>query len=328
MATDCSSIIYQIKDVISQITTYTVVCSIVGSFLTILTFTVFKNIRTYSTKIICFTCACIVGGYTMFDISNLDWITGVFPLCIIVAFLTHFFFLADFCWTFCIAFNFYQMIVKRNREVVLLEKWYHLGSWGVPAVIVIVVGACQMYGLIPGVCGGPPTCYITDQYVVFGAFFLPGVMITTANVILFYLIGREIQETLAGAPKTDQRDRKQEFRVYLSIFISIGVSWIFGYIESSIPEPVTQLIFHIIFSIMTPAQGILIFLSHCMNAKVAMKWMKLIGKIPCCPCCNFLYDKLHQSTTQTTQTRSGGGSRSANSNSANSANSHSGTSRS
>jgi hypothetical protein len=24
----------------------------------------------------------------------------------------HYFFLADFCWSFCIAFNFYQMIVK------------------------------------------------------------------------------------------------------------------------------------------------------------------------------------------------------------------------
>jgi len=253
---------------------------------------------------------CIIVGYTCFCISNLDWVTGTYPLCIIIAFLTHFFLLANFCWTFCIAFNFYQMIVKRNREAHLLEKWYHLGAWGMPAVIVIIVGALEKYGLIPPGCDAG-VCYIIDPNVTFGAFFVPGIIIITINIILFYMIWREIRETLAGAPKTDQKNRRQEFRVYLSIFVSIGVSWIFGYIQASIPEPITQLIFYIIFSFITPAQGILIFASHCINEKVASKWAELFGKLPCCPCCNFLAEKLQKSSTSTTASRSSSSSRSA-----------------
>jgi len=300
----CGDIYQQIRYVIGQLTTYVLILSIVGSFLTILTFVLFRQIRTHSIKIILYLCICIMFGYTFVNISNVWWITDVYPLCIIVAFLSHYFLLADFCWTFCIAFNFYQMIVKRNREVVLLEKWYHLGAWGLPAVIVIIVGALKKYGRIPAGTCTTAACYITDQYVTFGAFFVPGIIIITINVILFFLIGREIQETLAGAPKTDQRDRKQEFRVYLSIFIVIGVSWIFGYIEASIPEKVTQTIFYIIFSLTTPGQGILIFLTHCLNAKVMGKWTKFFGRLPCCPCCNSLHDRIQSSNSSTAASRS------------------------
>jgi hypothetical protein len=42
--------------------------------------------------------------------------------------IVHGFYVANFCWTFCIAFNFYQMIVRRNRESESLEKWYAIPS--------------------------------------------------------------------------------------------------------------------------------------------------------------------------------------------------------
>jgi len=301
----------QIRYYVNQIITYLLILSIVGAALTILTFVVFRNIRTYAIKLIMYLCVCIVIAYIGVDIQDLDGVTQHRWLCIIVAFTTHYFLLADFCWTFCIAFNFFQMIVKKNRDYQLLEKWYHLGAWGVPAVIVLVVGLCFKYGKIPAGCSNA-VCYITDENTTFGAFFVPGIIIITVNIILFFLIYREIQETLAGAPKTDQRDRRQEFRVYLSIFVSIGISWVFGYIEASVPQIEIQIIFFIIFSFVTPAQGILIFLSQCVNAKVATKWAQLFGKIPGLGCFNTLADKIQKSTASTTASRSAQ-SRSANS---------------
>jgi len=308
---DCSSTIQTIRNIVSDITTWLLVLSIVGSFITIVTFLILRNLRTFSIKLIMYLCICIMLGYIGVNIQNLNGVTSHRWLCIIVAFLVHYFLLADFMWTFCIAYNFYQMIVKRNREVQLLEKWYHLGAWGIPAIIVLVVGLCFKYGSLPGVCT-PSVCYITNPNATFGAFFVPGIVIITINVILFFLIGREIQETLAGAPKTDQRDRKQEFRVYLSIFISIGVSWIFGYIEASIPQKEIQLIFFIIFSFITPAQGILIFFTQCVNQKVLSRYCELFGKIPGLGCCNSLAERLQRSTASTTASRSAQ-SRSANS---------------
>jgi len=278
---------------VSEITIYTLVASIVGCAFTILTFVVFREIRTYPIKLICFLCICISLGYTGVDIQNLTWVRDPKPWCIIVAFSVHYFLLANFGWTSAIAFNFYQMIVKRNREPQKLEKWYHIGAWGLPAVIIIIVGAQKYYGDTGSVC------YIMNVWVTYGTLFVPGLVAISVNSILFFLIGREIAETLAGAPKTDQRNRRQEFRVYISIFISLGLSWVFGYIEVLISNRPASLFFFIIFNIMTPAQGIMIFLFYCANRKVAMKWTGLFGRF--IPCCKTLQTKLQKSTSSTSR---------------------------
>ena len=224
--------------------------------------------------------------------------------CIIVAVLIHTFFIANFCWTFCIAFNFYQMIVRRNRESQLLEKWYHLFCWGFPVALFIPTIATGSYGKLDS-----DVCYIKSALVRFLTFFLPGLVIISANSVLFFFIGREIHETLAGAPKSDQRDRKKEFRVYISIFISIGLSWIFGYLMFLIPVEEVSLAFYILFAITTPCQGVLIFLSYCINKKVAAKWAGLFGK--CIPFCQTWEDRLTTETSSSSRSSSSSSSRSS-----------------
>ena len=310
-----------IQEVVNTIVLVLLILSIVGATITLVTFVIFKDIRTYPIKLILYLCVCIIVGFTAFIISFESFVYET-DACIPIAVAIHYAFIANFCWTFCIAFNFYQMIVRRNRESQLLEKWYHLFSWGLPACLCIVVGATQNYGPL-GTSGSgnvyalPPwwfffflgtidlcflflleshfcfRCYIDSALARFLAFFLPGLIIVSANAVLFFFIGREIHETLAGAPKSDQRDRKKEFRVYISIFISIGLSWVFGYLMFLIPVDVVALIFYILFAITTPCQGLLIFLSYCINKKVAAKWAGLFGK--CFPCCRSLEDSL---TTQ------------------------------
>ena len=86
----------------------------------------------------------------------------------------------------------------------------------------------------------PCSCYIPSGTVRLCAFFIPGLIVISANAILFFFIGREIHETLATAPKTDKRERRKELRVYLSIFISIGLTWVFGYLIYLIPQRIPQ----------------------------------------------------------------------------------------
>jgi 7 transmembrane receptor (Secretin family) len=278
-----------VEDVVEVMTDVLMIISIVGAFLTILTFAVFKDIRTYPIKLIMYLCTCIIMGFTFFLTAFNDSVRES-DFCIGAAVLTHFFFIANFCWTFCIAFNFYQMIVRRNRESQLLEKWYHLFSWGLPSILVTATGATSSYGDVNG-----SVCYIDDDLARFLAFFLPGLIILSANSILFFFIGREIHETLSGAPKSDQRNKKKEFRVYLSIFISIGLSWIFGYLMFIIPDKTAATVFLVLFSITTPLQGFLVFGSYCINKKVAAKWAGLFGR--CLPCCADLENRLSAQTT-------------------------------
>jgi len=300
---------------LSNIENYLLGISIAGALISLLTFLIFKEIRTYPIKLICFLCVCIILGYSAFISSDKAPIPSNHGACIAMAAITHYFFIANFCWTFCIAFNFYQMIVRRNRESQLLEKWYHLFSWGLPLGLLIGVAAAGQYGPVGSGPKSAPNanaqCWITDDLARFMTFFIPGLLIISSNGILFFFIGREIHETLAGAPKSDQRDRKKEFRVYISIYVSIGLSWVFGYLMFLVPQPIVVTIFNVLFSIFTPLQGVFIFIFYCLNKKVAAKWAGLFGI--CFPCCKTLEDSLTPSTVSSTQSRSGGGSRSVDS---------------
>jgi len=299
--------IQDVTDGVDQLVTVLLIISIIGAALTLLTFTIFGDIRTYPIKLIMYLCVCICLGFTAFLLASQSWIYASEPICIIMAIGLHTFFIANFCWTFCIAFNFYQMIVRRNRESSQLEKWYHLGSWGFPIVLAICVGASLNYGRV----AGANTCYIPDDLARFLAFFLPGLIIISSNGILFFFIGREIHETLAGAPKSDQRDRKKEFRVYISIYVSIGLSWVFGYLQYLVPQEDVVVVFYILFSITTPLQGALIFIFYCLNKKVASKWAGLFGRF--IPWCKTIEAGLTSTTASGSSANSGASSRGGNS---------------
>eukprot|EP01100_Stratorugosa_tubuloviscum_P014153 TRINITY_DN740_c4_g1_i1.p1 TRINITY_DN740_c4_g1~~TRINITY_DN740_c4_g1_i1.p1 ORF type:complete len:331 (+),score=118.94 TRINITY_DN740_c4_g1_i1:132-1124(+) len=305
VASSSTDTIQDIREILIEATTWLLVISILCAFATIITFVLFKNLRTYPIKLVLYVCVCIIFGYSAIDVSNRSFIYDVDAICIMCAICIHYFLLGNFFWSLCIAFNFYQMIVRRNREVVQLEKWYHLFSWGMPIPFVVIVGGFTDYGALGS--GSSTACYITNQWVSFGTFFIPGFVVICLNCILFFIIGREIRETLGGAPKVDQRDRKQEFKVYISIFISLGLSWIFGYIDALFKpkNDVLALIFFIIFTIATPLQGTLIFFFYCLNNKVGIKWTGLFAKV--LPFCKPLNEYLQKSESSTASRQSTGG---------------------
>eukprot|EP01087_Luapelamoeba_hula_P022545 TRINITY_DN810_c0_g1_i1.p1 TRINITY_DN810_c0_g1~~TRINITY_DN810_c0_g1_i1.p1 ORF type:complete len:572 (+),score=91.04 TRINITY_DN810_c0_g1_i1:132-1847(+) len=248
--------------------------SILGALCTLFTFTLFPKIRTYPIKLIMYLCVCIVIGFLFFILAFEDPFLDDQGLCFVTGITVHMFFLANFCWTFCIALNFYLMIVRRNREPKALEKYYHLFSWGVPTVCATFIICFQKYGNRDGVC------YITDSLFIFLFFFFPGLVIISANAILFFFVAKEIHETLASAPKTNKRERRKELKVYISIFISIGLSWIFGFLMVLFSfQQVLRLIWLTLFSVTTPLQGFFIFLCYCFNLRVLGCYCGLIGKV-------------------------------------------------
>jgi hypothetical protein len=262
--------------------------SVAGALLTILTFTLFGELRTFPVRLIMYLCACIAAGYSAFFFTSYSFVVQTW-FCWPVAMVTHYFFLANFAWCLVIAFNFYQMIVRRNRDAELFEKWYHLGCWISPGIIVVIVAALQLYGRINNAA-----CYIASEIPRFVSFFVPGLLCNAATAILFFFISREIAETFKGAPNSERRDLKSEFRVYLSIFISIGLTWIFGYLLFLMPTQILQQIMLVLFSLSVPLQGVLIFVSYCLRTKPVSKWAGVFAV--CFPCCR-KWEELSGSTS-------------------------------
>jgi len=128
-----------------------------------------------------------------------------------------------------------------DRDTRSYEKWYHLASWGTPAVLVAIVGGLGHYGRLRGAF----FCYINQTNATLVAFFVPGLLIVSANSILFVFVAREIRETLKGAADIrggDKKDVRRQLRVYISIVFSIGLSWIFGFISLLFASPEPEII--------------------------------------------------------------------------------------
>lgn len=73
-------------------------------------------------------------------------------------------------------------------------------------------------------------------------------------------MANEIHVTLVKAPQDKQeKHNAQELRVLLSIFVTVGLSWIFGFLTSIFPADLylLRLIFLVLFSLSAPLQVVL-----------------------------------------------------------------------
>ncbi len=142
-----------------------------------------------------------------------------------------------------------------------IRQYYHIFSWGFPAIPVIILAALQFYGRTPSGFA----CYINEPsgVAVLVSFFVPGLLIVSANTVLFVFVAREIRETLKGAREirgggAERKDTKRQLRVYASIVFSIGMAWLFGFISVLFPSNGGTLvpfqIFDILFNVLVPLQ--------------------------------------------------------------------------
>jgi len=262
-------------EAINIITNILLCISITCCLLTMLSFSLFSELRTYPIRLIMYQCVTIIFSFLFFMIGFANDVVNS-SFCEGCAAITHYFFIADFCWCGVVAFNFYQMVVKRNKEVQRYEKFYHLFGWGVPLIFFIGVIASDDYGQIGG-----EFCWITTEAARFAAFFIPGLVILHINLVFFFFVAREIHETLSES-KTDQKKTSAELRVYMSILVSVGCSWLFGFLMYVIPNDTAATVFLFIFTFTTPLQGLFIFLAYVANKKVMGRWAGVFSFIPCC----------------------------------------------
>jgi len=260
---------FAFEDAINYISDIFLGLSMFGCVATVVTFITFRSMRTQPIKLVVYLCVCIFFAQLFFFLSFYLYDS---VMCIPCAMIFHYFFLADFIWTFSVAFNFYQMIVRRNRDAESLEYIYHTAAWLFPMIVVVAMAATDNYYNKGGYC------YMASGIPIFLGFFVPGLFIVTANTVIFIFTVKEIHDTLKSAPNSDRKEKSKEMKVYFSIFASIGLSWLFGFIMVfTTDNEVLYAILLLLFSIMTPLQGFFIFLSYCCNERVVNSWGQMLG---------------------------------------------------
>ncbi|XP_035686721.1 adhesion G-protein coupled receptor G2-like isoform X2 [Branchiostoma floridae] len=250
--------------------------SLIGIFLSLLTFGMFKKVRRETpTKILINLCVALFMVNALFVSLTSIHDLGIDELCMSFAVLMHYFLLAAMMWMGLEALNMYIALVKVfNTYYKRFMFKLALAGWGIPAVVVgITLGIDhKSYGPYEGICW-------LSRYAFLGAFLAPALFIIIVNFIIFTMVirtivGLEDQKKLKKSTKTDTAT-KLKGAVGLSILL--GLTWalaIFAIREANV-------VINYLFAIFNSLQGLFIFIFHCVMKKdVQNNWRRMI---PCCP---------------------------------------------
>ena len=94
-----------------------------------------------------------------------------------------------------------------------------------------------------------------DADAFYGAFLAPVLLLMVINVFIFLAVMKEIYNIPHMCEKTN---RLSHFRATVSVFVLLGLNWLFAGLAAT----VGTLVFHYLFTISCSFQGLLIFLLH------------------------------------------------------------------
>ena len=94
-----------------------------------------------------------------------------------------------------------------------------------------------------------------DGDAFYGAFLAPVLLLMTINVIIFLVVMKEIYNIPQMCEKAN---RLSHFRATVSVFVLLGLNWLFA----GLAAIVGTLVLHYLFTITCSFQGLFIFLLH------------------------------------------------------------------
>ena len=269
--------------------------SVIGTTLVLITYAIFKELRTLPSKILMNLAVAIL-------IANLLILLGgpivaAFPdvvdLCVTSGVLLHFFFLSQFSWMSIMSLEmtriFYQasrlktQSSRRRKDMILLL--YVFVGWGVPLLITtitIIVNYTKdglvLYGVLPD--GSRGSCWINHIESAVVAFVTPLAVSLIFNCITFTIVSILLCKASYSQAKLDKENNISYFRVNIAVFSTTGLTWIFGFLAILAGTSWTWYLFIVLNS----TQGFFIFIAFLFTKRVASLYIDLLtckrGKVP------------------------------------------------
>ena len=203
-------------------------------------------------------------------------------VCSILASVKYFSYMASFAWMTCIAGDTFSVLKKSNsciqdnpdRSVIK----YSLISWIIPLKISgLVLGLDHLpipMKYKPQLGGS--ACWITNNRAILACFVAPISVCITINMIFYILANVSLWKMFRDTNRIRQtKDKTKEFRIYLKLFILMGVTWVIGIAAPWADNPAVWFLF-VIFN---ASQGIFIFLAFVFDFRIFRHFTRR-----CCPC--------------------------------------------
>ena len=179
-------------------------------------------------------------------------------------------FLAAFIWMNVIAMDTWLIFrpsaaFSRAEEDKMSLRWHCIFGWGVPILLVsisIVTNFADVYEGFSPEFGGP-RCWYTRRYAMLLYFGVPLMLSSAMNAALFILTSFNLHMAFNNGTNVIKSEGRH-FRIYVRLFVLMGITWIFGFISAFTDE----IIIDFIFVILNSLQGLFLFISFVCNKRV------------------------------------------------------------
>ncbi|XP_030831350.1 uncharacterized protein LOC753861 isoform X1 [Strongylocentrotus purpuratus] len=201
--------------------------------------------------------------------------------CIVVAALSHFFFLASFVWTTILAWDLSRSFAASKMKSFSSSSFgrkmvsFLVIAWGTPLVFVLITLVLQFGGFQNGpfLEYDSNTCWLTKLSSIV-MFFVPMSVCLLSNLVFFIITVHGVHSTkkttsvLKSGQESQFKQLAVELRIYVKISALLGFAWLFGFLAMVIDVPFMDYLFIIVISL----QGVFIFISFGTNKRVKKLW--------------------------------------------------------
>ena len=214
--------------------------SLFGCALVLLTYGLFRELRTLPGKIlmnlsatILATCLFIVIGVPLFALAERE------ELCQTTAIFLHWLVLCQFSWMTIMSYELARTVIRATHMKLVQDKdiqhhilsVYMLIGWGLPTVITILSVIIVNYTTDYVRYGKEGFCWISHTASFYIVVIVPVALTIILNSVTFsvtaYILFRASR---SEAKLQKQRSSYYYFRIYLSVFSITGLMWVFGFV--------------------------------------------------------------------------------------------------
>ncbi|CAH1982600.1 unnamed protein product [Acanthoscelides obtectus] len=265
-----------------QIITYVgCIISIVCLVLAIITFQLFRGLKSDRTTIHCNLCLCLLLAEVLFLVGINQTENRI--VCGVIAGFLHYFFLCAFAWMFFEGFQLYVMLIEVFEAEKSRVRWYYFFAYSLPFLIVFISATVYPQGY-----GTSRHCWLqTDHYFIY-SFVGPVLVVILLNLVFLtmaiVMMCRHASNSVSM--KNKEHSRLASSRTWLKgafvLVFLLGLTWTFGFLYL-IQESVAMAY---LFAALNSFQGFFIFLFHCLqNEKVRKEYRKFVRRHSWLPRC-------------------------------------------
>uniref|UniRef100_A0A674ISZ1 Adhesion G protein-coupled receptor L1 n=1 Tax=Terrapene triunguis TaxID=2587831 RepID=A0A674ISZ1_9SAUR len=196
--------------------------------------------------------------------------------CPIFAGLLHYFFLAAFSWMCLEGVHLYLMLVEVFESEYSRKKYYYLGGYCFPALVVGIAAAIDYRSY-----GTDKACWLrVDNYFIW-SFIGPVSFIIVVNLLfLMITLHKMSRSTAVLKPDSSRLDNIKSWALgAIALLFLLGLTWAFGLLFIN----KESIVMAYLFTTFNAFQGMFIFVFHCaLQKKVHREFSKCLRHASCC----------------------------------------------